>query len=261
MSCPPASVPRRLLPVVVAAALAAGAVMPRAHAGETLVAVAANFTAAAQEIGAAFTEATGHTVTFSFGSTGKLYAQISHGAPFDAFLAADAARPEKAEAEGHAVPGSRFPYALGRIVLYSADPALVDDGGAVLEAPEAFGRLAIANPVTAPYGAAALEALEALDVLDQVRPKLVQGDSIAQTLQFVTTGNAPLGFVALSQVAGHEDGSRWLVPQNLYAPIRQDAVLLKHGADNDAAHAFLDYLQGPDAAAIMDRYGYGQSER
>jgi molybdate transport system substrate-binding protein len=260
MACPPASIPRRLLPAITVAVLAVAAA-PRAHAGETLVAVAANFTAAAQEIGAAFTEATGHDVRFSFGSTGKLYAQISHGAPFDAFLAADAARPEKAEAEGLAVPGSRFTYALGRIVLFSADPDLVDKAGAVLKDPEAFDKLAIANPVTAPYGAAAVEALTALAVHDAITPKLVQGDSIAQTLQFVTTGNAQLGFVALSQVAGHDDGSRWLVPQDLYAPIRQDAVLLTPGTDNAAALAFLDFLRGPNAAAVMDRYGYGQSGR
>jgi len=248
---------RRLLPALSAAVLAITTTAP-AHAGETLVAVAANFTAAAKEIGTAFADSTGHTIEFSFGSTGKLYAQIANGAPFDAFLAADAARPEKAEVEGLAVNGTRFTYALGRIVLYSTDPEMVDDAGAVLGTPDAFSKLAIANPVTAPYGAAAVEAMTALDVYDTLKPKLVQGDSIAQTLQFVTTANAQLGFVALSQVAGNEDGSRWLVPQDLYAPIRQDAVLLNGGADNEATKAFLDFLRGPDAAAIMDRYGYGQ---
>lgn len=227
-----------------------------ARAGEALVAVAANFTAAAQDIGAAFTEATGHTVTFSFGSTGKLYAQIAHGAPFEAFLAADAARPEKAEAEGLGVPGTRFTYALGRIVLYSTDPDLVDPEGQVLR-DEAVSRVAIANPVTAPYGAAAVEAMTALGVYESLTPKLVQGDTIAQAHQFVVTGNAPLGFVALSQVVDDDSGSTWLVPADLYSPIRQDAILLKTGADNPVARAFLDFLKGSEAAAIMTAYGYG----
>ncbi|WP_299440022.1 molybdate ABC transporter substrate-binding protein [uncultured Rhodospira sp.] len=227
-----------------------------ARAGETLVAVAANFTATANEIGAAFTQATGHTATFSFGSTGKLYAQIAHGAPFEVFLAADAARPEKAEAEGLGVAGTRVTYALGRIVLYSTDPELVDDDGQVLET-DAFDHLAIANPVTAPYGAAAVEAMDALGVRESLADKIVQGDNIAQTLQFVTTGNAELGVVALSQVVGDESGSKWLVPADLYSPIRQDAILLNTGADNPVAAAFLDFLQGPEATAIKERYGYG----
>ncbi|KAA5605797.1 molybdate ABC transporter substrate-binding protein [Roseospira marina] len=254
----PLSLTRRILPVATAVVLTLG-LTPAAQAGETLVAVAANFTAAAKDIGAAFADSTEHTVTFSFGSTGKLYTQIANGAPFDAFLAADTARPEKAEAEGLAVEGSRFTYALGRIVLYSTDPTLVDEAGAVLSTPDAFDKLAIANPVTAPYGTASIQAMTALGVYDTLAPKLVQGDNIAQTFQFVATGNAQLGFVALSQVADHSDGSRWVVPTDLYEPIRQDAVLLKSGAENDAATAFLDFLRGPEAAAIMDRYGYGQS--
>lgn len=227
-----------------------------ARAGETLVAVAANFTATAQEIGTAFTEATGHTATFSFGSTGKLYAQIAHGAPYQVFLAADAVRPEKAEVEGLAVPGSRFTYAVGRLALYSADPSLVDDMGDVLARGD-FTRLAIANPVTAPYGAAAMEVLRALGTQDAVADRLVRGDSISQTLQFVTTGNAALGFVALSQVMDRPDGSRWLVPPTLHSPLRQDAVLLTRGADDPVARAFLDFLKGPEARAIIGRHGYG----
>ncbi len=243
--------------VSMAAALAGAllAAVP-ARAGETLVAVAANFTAAARDIGAAFSEATGHEAVFSFGSTGKLYTQIAHGAPFEVFLAADAARPARAEAEGLGVPGTRFTYALGRIVLYSADPDLVDANATVLETGD-FDRLAIANPATAPYGAAAVEAITALGQLDALAPKIVRGDSIAQTHQFIMTGNAALGFVALSQVAGHDQGSRWLVPTDLYAPIRQDAILLQRGADNTAARDFLAFLKGPAATAIMARYGYG----
>jgi len=246
---------RRTAPPAAVLALALLAAGP-ARAGETLVAVAANFTATAQEIGAAFAEATDHEAVFSFGSTGKLYAQIAHGAPFQVFLAADAARPEKAEAEGLGVPGTRFTYAVGRLALYSADRARVDLGGAVLSRGD-FDRIAIANPQTAPYGAAAIEAMTALGVLDALAPRIVQGDSITQTFQFVMTGNAQLGFVALSQVAGHDRGSRWTIPNDLHAPIRQDAILLRPGEDSAAARAFLDFLKGPEAAAIMTRYGYG----
>ena len=227
---------------------------PAAEADETLVAVAANFTAAANEIAAAFEADTGHKAVLSFGSTGKLYTQIAHGAPFQAFLAADRERPEKAEADGLAVPGSRFTYARGKIVLFSADAALVDGAGAILGKPGAFARLAIANPKTAPYGAAAIEAMTRLEM---AQGKLVQGDSIAQTHQFVATGNAQLGVIALSQVIAAEGGSRWIVPESLYAPIRQDAVLLKAGADGVAARAFLDYLKGDRARAIVADYGYG----
>jgi molybdate transport system substrate-binding protein len=226
-----------------------------AFAGEARVAVAANFTAAAKEIGILFAKATGHKTVFSFGSTGQLYTQITQGAPFDVFLAADEARPEKAIAEGLAVPGSRFTYATGRIVLYSRDKDLVR-GEAILSAGK-FTRLAIANPTTAPYGAAAVEALKALGVYDAVRGRIVQGNNIAQTFQFVDSGNAEVGFVALSQLAGNFGGSKWIVPQNLYSVIAQDAVLLERGKTNDAALAFLGFLKGPQARAVKERFGYG----
>lgn len=243
----------RFLAVIIAVIVTAGP----ARAGETLVAVAANFTAAARDIGAAFADATGHTATFSFGSTGKLYAQIAHGAPFEVFLAADAARPQKAEAEGLGMPGTRFTYAMGRLVLYSADPDRVDPDGRVLT-DGSLERLAIANPVTAPYGAAAIEALKALGVHEALAPRLVQGDSITQVYQFLSTGAVPAGMVALSQVIGDAaGGSQWRVPDDLYAPIRQDAILLRTGADTPAARAFLDFLKGPEATAIVQAYGYG----
>ncbi len=228
-----------------------------ARAGEALIAVAANFTAAANELGTAFTTRTGHHLRFSFGSTGKLFAQIAFGAPFDAFLAADAARPAKAEAEGLAVPGSRFTYAVGRLALMSADPTLVNDRGTVL-ATGTIDRLALANPRTAPYGAAAVEVLRALGVYDRLRPALVQGDTVAQTLQFVMTGNVGLGFVARAQVValGDHGGSVWLVPPRLHGPIRQDAVLLSSGADTPAATAFLAFLRSAAAAEIVTAYGY-----
>jgi molybdate transport system substrate-binding protein len=226
-----------------------------AWAGETHVAVAANFTKAAKEIARGFEASTGHRAVLSFGSTGQLYTQIAKGAPFDVFLAADQARPEKAADEGLAMRESRFTYATGRIVLYSRDAGLVK-GEATLRQPS-FTRLAIANPLTAPYGAAAVQAMETLGVYDALSDRLVEGNNIAQTYQFVQTGNAELGFVALSQVVEAEGGSRWEVPQVLYSPISQDAVLLERGAANPAAVAFMDYLRGPEAREVITRLGYG----
>ncbi|MAY30524.1 MAG: molybdate ABC transporter substrate-binding protein [Aurantimonas sp.] len=223
-------------------------------AASTRVAVAANFTEAAQEIAAAFTAATGDTAELSFGSTGTLYTQISQGAPYEVFLAADAERPEKAIAEGLAVAGSRFTYATGRLVLYSTEPSRVTGETTLTEG--AFERLAIANPATAPYGAAAVATLQALGIYEAVRPKLVQGTSIAQAYQFVATGNAELGLVALAQVAGKPGGSHWQVPAELHPAIDQDAVLLEAGRDSAAARAFLDFLKSPETAAIIRRYGY-----
>ncbi|WP_321340956.1 molybdate ABC transporter substrate-binding protein [uncultured Cohaesibacter sp.] len=227
------------------------------HAADTKVAVAANFTAAAKEIATAFAAETEHTATLSFGSTGKLYTQIANGAPFSVFLAADQARPIKAEKEGLAVPDSRFTYAQGKIVLYSTDPDLVDSEGAVLKSPDKFHKLAIANPKTAPYGAAAMQALDKLNVPSAVMDALVRGDSISQTHQFVASGNAQLGFVALSQVVNDKAGSQWIVPADLYAPIKQDAVLLKTGAEDEAAKAFLAFLKGDTAKDIILKFGYG----
>lgn len=248
--------PRSIRPLF--AALAAACVgltaMAPARAAEATIAVAANFTGPARALGDQFARATGHTAAFSFGATGQLYAQISQGAPFDVFLAADAARPVRAIEEGLAVPGSRFTYATGRLVLYSADPVRVH-GVETLRGD--FRRLAIANPATAPYGAAALEALDALGLRAAVAGKIVQGANIAQTYQFVATGNADFGFVALAQVIDRGGGSRWLVPEGLHRPIAQDAVLLGHGADNPAARAFLDYLRGPQARATIEKFGYG----
>ncbi|WP_337996728.1 molybdate ABC transporter substrate-binding protein [Oleispirillum naphthae] len=239
-----------------AAALALALLPLPAQAGETLVAVAANFTAAAKEIGASFTAKTGHGVKFSFGSTGKLYTQISQGAPFEAFLAADDKRPAKAEKEGFGVPGSSFTYAVGKLVLWSKTPGLVDAKGAVLKTGK-FNKVAIANPAAAPYGAAAVAAMQAMGVYDALKPKIVEGNNISQAHQFAATGAAELGFVAGSQVALTPEGSRWMVPDALYSPIYQDAVLLTKGAKNPAATAFLDYLRGPEAAEVLAKYGYG----
>jgi molybdate transport system substrate-binding protein len=230
-----------------------------AAAGEVKVAVAANFALPLERIGAGFTAATGHRLKVSPGSTGKLYSQILAGAPFEVLLAADAQTPQKLVADGQAVAGSRFTYAIGRLVLWSPRPGRVDAEGAVLRS-SALGKLAIANPQTAPYGAAALQVLQALGLADALRPRLVTGESIAQTFQFVASGNAELGFVALSQIAAPGQalaGSYWQVPAELHSEIRQDAVLLAAGASNPAAVAFLDYLKSPTAREVIRSFGYG----
>lgn len=250
---------RRAVVLAAALGLLAAAGSHGAQAGEVRVAVAANFTQAAKEIGALYERASGNKVLFSFGSTGQLFTQISQGAPFEVFLAADEARPKRAVEEGLAVKGSRFTYATGRIVLYSRDDGLVQ-GQETLKAGR-FAKLAIANPATAPYGAAAVQAMRRLGLYDVLKPKLVQGNNIAQAYQFVASGNAELGFVALSQVADQGQGSRWLVPETLYEPIAQDAVLLTRGAESQAARAFLAFLRGEQARAVKQKYGYGPGEQ
>jgi molybdate transport system substrate-binding protein len=229
-----------------------------ALAAEVQVAVAANFAAPMPVIARDFAKQTGHTLVASFGATGQLYAQIKNGAPFAVFLAADQRTPAKLEAEGEAVAGSRFTYAIGTLALWSAKQAYIDGQGAVLQANQ-FKHLAIANPKTAPYGLAATQVLAALGLSQAVQAKLVEGQNVAQTLQFVATGNAELGFVALAQI--YQDGkisrgSAWIVPAALHEPIKQDALLLNKGKDNPAAKALLEYLQGPHAAAVINAFGY-----
>jgi len=252
----PTSIGSSIRTIVAGLALALAAT--GAEAGQTNVAVAANFTEAANEIGALFAQQTGHTAVFSFGSTGQLYTQIAQGAPFDVFLAADRERPRLAVENGLAAAHSGYTYATGKIVLFSKNPALVA-GEATLRQGN-FTRIAIANPDTAPYGAAAVAAMRALGVYDALAAKIVRGNNIAQTYQFVETGNAEIGFVALSQVGGREDGSRWVVPEDLYPVIAQDAVLLNRGADNAAARAFIVFLNGPEALAVKEKYGYGAGD-
>jgi molybdate transport system substrate-binding protein len=234
---------------------AAAAVPGTAADRVTYVAVASNFSAAAREITALFTQTTGHRVKLSFGSTGKLFTQVSHGAPFQVLLAADAERPQRLEIEGLAVAGTRFTYALGQLALYSTNPQLIDDSPAALSRAN-ISRVAIANPQTAPYGAAAVEVMQALGVFGSLQPRLVRGENIAQTFQFVATGNAQLGFIALAQLNPDLRGSWWLVPADLHSPIRQQAVLLKNGADSVAAQSFLAFMQQPAATHIMRAYGY-----
>ena len=236
------------------------AISAQAMAGQTNIAVAANFTDAAKEIAAAFKAKSGHDAVLSFGATGALYTQITQGAPFEILLSADGEHPKKAIDNGLGVADSRFTYAIGKLVLWSKNADLVK-GEATLKGG-AFTKIAIANPTAAPYGAAAVETLKALKLDETLQPKIVQGNSIAQTFQFIDTANAELGFIALSQLAGKTEGSRWMVPQTLYSPIKQDAVLLKKGASNEAATAFMTFMKGAEARAIIEKYGYaidGQS--
>lgn len=240
-------------PLLAALLLAAGA----ACADEVPAAIAANFTAPMQKIAAEFEKETGHKVVLSFGSTGKFYTQIKSGAPFELLLAADDETPAKLAAEGAAVAGTAFTYAIGKLVLWSAKPGVVDDQGLVLK-NGGLAHLSLANPKLAPYGAAGVETMKAMGVYDSLQPKVVTAESIAQAYQFVSTGNAELGFVALSQVLkdGKIGGSSWIVPASLYGPIRQDAVLLNPGKDKPAAQALLRYLQSDKATAVIQSYGY-----
>ena len=228
------------------------------HSAEVSVAVAANFAAPMQKIAPLFAQDTGHKAVLALGSTGRFYAQIRNGAPFDVLLAADDATPARLEREGAGVAGSRFTYAVGRLVLWSRQPGLVDARGEVLKS-DRFDKLALADPKLAPYGAAAMETMAALGVLEAVRPRFVQGESIAQAYQFVASENAQLGFVALSQVFADgriTSGSGWVVPAELHAPIRQDAILLDKGRDNPAAAALMRYLRSDKARAIIRSHGY-----
>ncbi len=229
-----------------------------AQAAEVQVAVAANFTAPMQQIATEFEKDTGHKAMLSFGSTGKFYAQITNGAPFEFFLAADDETPARLEKEFLIAPRSRFTYAIGKLVLWSSKEEYIDSKGEILKTGD-FKHLSLANPKAAPYGAAAIETLKKLGLLENIEPRFVQGENIAQAHQFVATGNAELGFVALSQVFKDgkiTSGSAWIVPVNLYAPIRQDAAVLANGKNNRAAMALAEYLKSDKARAIIKSYGY-----
>ncbi|MNQ84067.1 Molybdate-binding periplasmic protein precursor [compost metagenome] len=239
-------------------ALLATLTLGNAWADEVQVAVAANFTAPIQAVAKNFEADTGHKLVSAFGATGQFYSQIKNGAPFEVFLAADDNTPAKLEAEGDTVKGSRFTYAIGTLALWSAKPGYIDANGQVLK-DNHYRHLAIANPKAAPYGLAATQVLDKLNLTEATKAKLVEGQSITQAFQFVSTGNAELGFVALSQI--YKDGkvtggSAWIVPAQLHDPIKQDAVILNKGKDNPAAKALVDYLKGPKAAAIIKSYGY-----
>lgn len=229
-----------------------------AQAAQLSVAVASNFAGPMQRIAQAFQKDTGDSLVLSFGSTGKFYAQIKHGAPFEVIVAADDIVPAKLEREGLGLQGTRFTYAVGKLVLWSRQPGLVDDQGNVLRTGS-FDRLALADPRLAPYGAAALQTLQRLALADALREKFVQGENISQAYQFVATGNAPLGFVALSQVFDNgrlAQGSAWIVPQALYEPIRQQALVLVNGKENAVAFKLMQYMKGEVARRIIRSYGY-----
>ena len=223
-----------------------------------LVAVAANFSKPMTEIVSQFEKATGHSAKLSFGSSGKFVSQLENGGPFEVLLSADEKGPEKLEQAGLTVPNSRFVYALGKLVLWSATPNFVDDKGKILMTSN-FKHLALADPKVAPYGAAAIDVLKKMKLFEKLQPMFVQGENIAQTYQFISTANAELGFLALSQVIKNGKivgGSSWIIPDNLHAPIRQTAVLMKTGAENPAARALIDYLKSIPALAIIKKHGY-----
>lgn len=224
-------------------------------AAEVKVAIASNFTAPAKRLADLFARTTGHTLVMSFGSTGQLYNKVAHGAPFEVLLAADEATPRRVEAEGLGVAGTRFTYAVGKLVLYSRAAGLVT-GEATL-ASGRFERIAMAKPTLAPYGTAAIEVLQTLGQHERLKTRIVQGNSIMQAFHLVETGNAEIGFVALSQVIHHKGGSRWVVPVTLYTPIAQDAVLLNPGAGSAAAHRFVAFLREDEARAVIESFGYG----
>jgi molybdate transport system substrate-binding protein len=228
-----------------------------ALAEQVLVAVAANFVPPFREVAMEFEKATGHNVRVASGSSGNFYTQIKNGAPFDIFLSADNERPKLLENEGLGVKGSRFTYAIGRLVLWSPDPDLVK-GEDTLRS-EKFKHLAIANPKTAPYGIAAMQAMQKLGVWESMQPRIVLGENLGQTMGFIESGNAELGFLALSQVMDPKikgKGGRWDVPVNLHEPIQQDVVLLTKGKDNPAAKSLMEFMGGLQAMAIIERYGY-----
>ena len=244
--------------LILSSAVLLAAASATAHADEVSVAVAANFTAPMQKIAAQFEKDTGHKAVLSFGATGKFYAQISNGAPFGILLAADDKTPAKIAQEGKGDAASRFTYSIGKLVLWSKQDGYVDANGEVLKTGK-FQHVAIANPKLAPYGLAAVETLGKLKLTEQVQPKTVLGENIGQTYQFAASGNAQLGFVALSQVMEDgkiREGSAWIVPSSMHEPIRQDAIVLNSAKDNVAATALMQYLKGDKARAIIKSYGY-----
>lgn len=245
---------RQFVSVAIAGAIAA--CTKSAPPAGVRVAVAANFTDPAKEIAKAFEDSTGHSAVLSFGSSGAFYAQIAQGAPFDVFLSADAAKPRQLVADGLAKAADAFPYAIGRLVLYSAQPGLVDAEGEVLRTGT-FARIALADPALAPYGEAAIEVMDNLGVRARLQSRIVTGTSIAQAFQFVSSGAADLGFVAQSQIIAVPGGSRWLVPETMHKPIEQAAVLLAKSGDNAAARDFAIFLRSAEARAVIARYGYG----
>jgi molybdate transport system substrate-binding protein len=244
-----------LLPSILLSATMA--VTSQVHADEVSVAVAANFYAPMQKIALEFEKDTGHKIVAAFGSTGKFYAQIKNGAPFEVLLAADDETPARLVMENTALAGSQFTFAIGKLVLWSAKPAVVDGAGEILK-KGGFDHIALADPKLAPYGAAAVEAMKALGVYDALQAKIVTAENISQAYQFISSGNALVGFVALSQVLKDRkiEGSAWIVPGTLYQPLRQDLVILEKGKGKPAAEALMKFLKGDKAKAVIKSFGY-----
>jgi molybdate transport system substrate-binding protein len=244
-----------LLPSILLSATMA--VTSQVHADEVSVAVAANFYAPMQKIALEFEKDTGHKIVAAFGSTGKFYAQIKNGAPFQMLLAADDETPARLVMENTALAGSQFTFAIGKLVLWSAKPAVVDGAGEILK-KGGFDHIALADPKLAPYGAAAVEAMKALGVYDALQAKIVTAENISQAYQFISSGNALVGFVALSQVLKDRkiEGSAWIVPGTLYQPLRQDLVILEKGKGKPAAEALMKFLKGDKAKAVIKSFGY-----
>jgi molybdate transport system substrate-binding protein len=246
------------LPTKLVISLLGTLLVTHVHAAEVKVAVAANFAKTLEEITVQFEKDTGHKILATPGATGKFYAQIVNGAPFEVFISADDETPRKIAKESKAIAETQFTYAIGTLALWSPDTNLVDQGGGVLKTDK-FKFIAIANAKVAPYGQAAVQTMLKLGVLTKVEPRVVQGENIAQTYQFVTSGNAQLGFVALSQITENgkvKSGSAWIVPQEFHDQIKQDAILLNNGKDSIAAKALLDYLKSDKAKKIIASYGY-----
>jgi molybdate transport system substrate-binding protein len=246
-----------LCSLIIAGVSLVGVGTTHALAEQVLVALAANFVPPFREVAMEFENATRHNLQVSSGSSGAFYAQIKNGAPFDVFFSADGERPKLLEEEGFGVEGTRFTYAIGRLVLWSSDPDLIKGEGTLRA--ERFKHLAMANPKTAPYGMAAMQTLQKLGIWEKLQSRIVMGENLGQTMGFIESGNAELGFVALSQVMDPKlkiKGGRWDVPIDLHEPIRQDVILLAKGKDNPAANALLEFLKGPQAKAIIERYGY-----
>ncbi len=260
MRLPAITLARSVCAMLAFALLSLPALPTSARAAESLIAVAANFAEVIEEMKPVFEQESGHRLQATTGSTGKLYAQIAAGAPFQVLLSADAKTPERLEAEGAGVTGTRFTYAIGRLTLWSNDPSRIAGDGRTALTADDVRHIAIANPDLAPYGIAAREVLQGLGLWDSLQGKIVMGQNVGQAHSMAATGNAQLGFVALSAVLSPRaptQGSRWDVPQELFQPIRQDAVLLKAGAENESARAFLDFLKSVQAREIIKRYGYG----
>jgi len=226
-------------------------------AEQVLVAVAANFAPPFREIAIEFETTTGHNVRVASGSSGNFYSQIKNGAPFDVFFSADAERPKLLEDEGLGIKDTRFTYAIGRLVLWSPNENLIK-GEETLRSKQ-YKRLAMANPKTAPYGVAAMQTMQKLELWETLQPQIVMGESLGQTMGFIESGNAQIGFVGLSQVLGPKmkgKGGRWDVPNNLHEPIKQDVIVLTRAKDNQAAKALMEFIGSPQAKKIIERYGY-----